>query len=99
MIGKALAITAALLLSTPAFAQTNANSNNAPPGVTSGLAVGTPAGMSSPQAGPVATKHQRQVLRHHSRSVGNNSQHAAGQHNDEAGATGSSSPSSVSPPR
>ncbi len=79
MIGKALVVTTALLLSTQAFAQTNANGSNGAPGVTSGPAVGAPAGMRSPQAGPVATKHQRQVLRHHGRSVGNNSQHPASQ--------------------
>lgn len=99
MIGKALAITATLLLSTQAFAQNNANSSNAALGATSGPAVGTPAGMRSPQAGPVATKHQRQVLRNHSRSVGNTSQQTARQHNDETGATGSSSPGYASPPR
>ncbi len=99
MIGKALAITATLLLSTQVYAQTNTNSSNPAPGVTSGPAVGTPAGMRSPQAGPVATKHQRQVLRNRSRSVGNASQQAARRHNNETGVTGSSSPGYASPPR
>lgn len=99
MIGKALAIAATLLLSTQVYAQNNANSSNPAPGVTSGPAVGTPAGMRSPQAGPVATKHQRQVLRRHNRPIGNTSQQAAKQRNDETGATGSSSPGYASPPR
>jgi hypothetical protein len=99
MIGKTLAIAATLLLSTQVYAQTNAGSTNTAQGVTSGPAAGTPAGMKSPQAGTVATKHQRQVLRHHSRWIGNNSQPAAGQRSDETGATGSSSPSYAPSPR
>lgn len=93
MIGKALAIAATLLLSTQVYAQTNAGGANTAQGVTSGPAAGTPAGMRSPQAGTVATRHQRQVLRHHGQSIGGNAQQATGQHNDETGATGSSSPS------
>jgi hypothetical protein len=98
MIGKTLAITATLLLSTQVYAQTNTDSTNAggtnaAQGVTSGPAAGSPATMRSPQAGSLATKHQRQVLRHHGQSVGGNGQQATGQHNDETGATGSSSPS------
>jgi hypothetical protein len=96
MLSKALAIAAALLLSTQVYAQTNQAGGPGPAqGVTSGPAVGSPATMKSPQAGPVATKHQRNVLRHYDQSVSSKS----GQRNDETSSTGSSSPPYTPPPR
>jgi hypothetical protein len=95
MIGKAFAIAAALLVSIQAYAQTNQSGTGAAQGVTSGPAAGSPATMRSPQAGPLATKHQRQVLRRHPGSQsGYNSHQAAGQQNGAAEASGSSSPPS-----
>jgi hypothetical protein len=99
MIGKALAVTAALLVSTQLHAQTNQPQTNAAQGVTSGPAAGTPTSMRSPQAGPLATKHQRQVIRRQSQSVRNNSHQGASDRNDQTGATGSSTPPYTSPPR
>lgn len=100
MIGKMLAVAAALLLSTQVYAQTS-NQGGAGPaqGVTSGPAAGSPASMRSPQAGPLETKHQRSVVRNQSKSVRSKSHQAAYPHTDVTGATGSSSPSYASPPR
>jgi hypothetical protein len=99
MIGKTLAIAAAMLLSTQVYAQTNQGNTGPAQGVTSGPAAGSPSSMRSPQAGPLKTKHQRNVLRHQNRSGHNTSQQAVGQHNAETGATGSSSPTYAPPPR
>jgi hypothetical protein len=102
MIGKALTITAALLLSGQAFAQTNPAGANAAAGATSGPAAGSPATMRSPQAGPLATKHQRNVLRRAHGATGAAAPASVprpGQRNDEREATGSSSPSYAPPPR
>jgi hypothetical protein len=97
MNGKTLLIAATPLLSVPllASAQTNPGGAHAAQGVTSGPAVGSPAGMKSPQAGPVATKHQRQVLHDHDRSVPNNSGQAAAHHRNQTESVGSSSPTSA----
>ena len=99
MIGKTLALAATLLLSTQVYAQTNQGGASPTQGVTSGPAAGSPTSMKSPQAGSLATKHQRNVVRHQSQSVGNKSGQAARQPNDESGATGSSSPSYAPTPR
>ena len=100
MLGKTVAFAAALLLSTQVQAQTNQTdqgANQGPAhGVTSGPAVGTPATMSSPQAGSLATKHQRQVLRKKGQA---GSKQGAGGTSDDAGATSSSTPSYATPPR
>jgi len=97
MLGKTVAFAAALLLSTQVQAQMNQGTNPGPAqGVTSGPAVGTPATMSSPQAGSLATKHQRQVLRKNGQAGSN---HGVGGPSDDAGATGSSTPSYATPPR
>jgi hypothetical protein len=98
MIGRTLALATALILAAQVHAQTNQSGADSAPGVTSGPAAGSPATMTSPQAGPLATKHQRQVLRH-SNSSARNATHKAGRYHDETGATGSSSPSYSSPPR
>ena len=99
MIGKALAVAAALLAATQASAQTNQPSPNGSAGLTSGAAAGSPTSMRSPQAGSLETKHQRQVVRSQSRSVRNNSRRGTSDRNDQTGATGSSTPSYTSPPR
>lgn len=97
MLGKTVVCAAALLLSTQVQAQTNQGASPGPAqGVTSGPAVGTPATMSSPQAGSLATKHQRQVLRKKGQAGGN---HGGGGTSDDAGATSSSTPSYATPPR
>jgi hypothetical protein len=85
MLGRALAAAGVLLLSTQVYAQTNQGGTGPAQGVTSGPAAGSPAGMRSPQAGPVATKHQRKVLRHPGSAAGT--------------ATGSSSPTNTSQQR
>lgn len=100
MIGKALAVTAALFVSTQLHAQTNQpNPNASLGGVTSGPAAGTPTSMRSPQAGPLETKHQRKAVRNQSQSVRNHGHQAARSRNDETGATGSSTPPYTSPPK
>jgi hypothetical protein len=99
MIGKALAVTAALLISTQLHAQTNQPNPNTSPGVTSGPAAGSPASMRSPQAGPLETKHQQKAIRNQSQSVRNNGRHGGSDRNDQTGATGSSTPPYTSPPR
>ena len=100
MLSKALAIAAMLLLSTQVYAQTNqAGSPGPAQGITSGPAVGSPATMKSPYAGPLGTKHQRNVLRHHGQSASSKGQAAGGQRNDETTSTGSSSPTYAPPPR
>jgi hypothetical protein len=99
MIGKALAVTAALLVSTQLHAQTGQPYPTTSQGVTSGPAAGTPTSMRSPQAGSLETKHQRQAIRHQSQSVRNNSHRGASDRNDQTGATGSSTPPYTSPPR
>ena len=99
MIGKALAVTAALLVSTQLYAQTNQPQPNAAQGTTSGPAAGTPTSMKSPQAGSLETKHQRKVIRSQSRSVRNNSQSGVSDRNDQTGATGASTPTYAAPPR
>lgn len=99
MIGKALTVTAALLVSTQLHAQINQPNPNASLGVTSGPAAGTPTSMRSPQTGPLETKHQRKVVRSQSQSVRNHGHQAARSRNDETGATGSSTPPYASPPR
>ena len=100
MLSKALAIAATLLLSTQVYAQTNqAGSPGPAQGITSGPAVGSPATMKSPYAGPLGTKHQRNVLRHHGQSASSKGQAAGGQRNDETTSTGSSSPTYAPPPR
>ena len=53
--------------------------------------------MGSPQAGPLETKHQEQVIDPQSRSVRPND--TTGTKGDDGGATGSSSPSYARPPR
>ena len=78
------ALAAVLLFSTQVYAQTSQNGPNQSQGVTSGPAAGSPATMTSPQAGPVATKHQRQVLRKPSQSMQDKIDHS--------GAAGSSAP-------
>src|SRR5262245_45175074 len=95
MIGKTLvAIAAALLLSAQLHPQTN---QGTAPDVTSGPAAGTPAHMNSPQAGPLETPHQRDMVGDQSQSVRDKADQKAKQmtpgKNDETGATGSSSPS------
>jgi hypothetical protein len=98
MLGKMVAVAAALLLSTQVQAQMNQGANPGPAqGVTSGPGAGTPATMSSPQAGSLATKHQREVLRKTGQAVRGN--HGAGGANNAAGATGSSTPPYAAPPR
>ena len=99
MIGKTLALAAALLLSTQVNAQTNQNSAGPAQGVTSGPAAGSPTSMRSPQAGPLETKHQRKAVHQQSQSVRNKAHQAARNNNDETGATGSSSPPYAPPPR
>lgn len=100
MIGKMLALSAALLLATQAHAQTTQGGAGPAQGVTSGPAAGSPTSMRSPQAGPLETKHQRKAVANQSRSVrGKSHQAARSKHNDETGATGSSSPSYAAPPR
>jgi hypothetical protein len=98
MVGKMVALTAALLLSTQVQAQVSHGTSPGPAlGVTSGPAAGTPATMSSPQAGPLATKHQRQVLRKHSQTAGG--KQGVGRVSDDGGTTGSSTPPYATPPR
>ena len=99
MIGKMLAVAAALLLSTQVHAQTGQGSANPTRGTTSGPAAGSPASMRSPQAGPLETKHQRKAIREQSQAVRNKSHQTGRSHNDETGATGSSSPTYAPPPR
>jgi hypothetical protein len=99
MIGKPLAIAATLLLSTQVYAQSNQGGTHSAPGVTSGPAAGSPTTMTSPHAGALETKHQRNVVHEQSQSVRHKKPQAAGQHNDETGATGSSSPTYAPPPR
>jgi hypothetical protein len=92
MIGKTVALAAALLLSTQVHAQTNQGAGSPAPGVTSGPASGTPTNMGSPQAGPLETQHQRDAVRDQSQSVRDKANQTAPGKNDETGATGSSSP-------
>jgi hypothetical protein len=109
MIGKMLAFTGALLLSTqvnaqtnPAQtnpAQTNPNSTGPAQGVVSGPAAGSPTSMGSPQAGPLETKHQRKAISQQSQSVRSKAHQPVHNNNDETGATGSSSPRYASPPK
>jgi hypothetical protein len=90
MIGKTVAaITAALLLSTQVYAQTN---QSPAPGVTSGPAAGTPTHMNSPQAGPLETQHQRDVMRDQSQSVRNPDNQTTPGKDSQTGAAGSSLP-------
>ena len=83
------AVAAALLISTQVHAQDSQSGANPTHGVTSGPAAGSSATMTSPQAGPLATKHQREVLRKHGRSV----------HDTGDPATGSSTPSYAPAPK
>ena len=99
MMGRRLAVAAALLLSTQAYAQISQPNPNASQGVTSGPAAGSPTSMRSPQAGSLETKHQRKVLRTQSQSVRNQNRQATGNRNDQTGATGSSTPPYAAPPR
>jgi len=99
MMGRTLAVAAALLLSTQVHAQTGQPNPNATQGVTSGPAAGSPTSMRSPQAGSLETKHQRKVLHTQSQSVRNKNHQAAGDRNDQTGATGSSTPPYAAPPR
>jgi hypothetical protein len=99
MSGRMLALAAALLLSTQVCAQTASSGPGTPPGVTSGPAAGSPTSMGSPQAGPLETKHQRSAVKHQSQSVRSKTHPAARNHNDERGATGSSTPTYAAPPR
>jgi hypothetical protein len=99
MIGRALVVATALLISTQVSAQTGQGSTNPAQGVTSGPAAGSPTSMRSPQAGPLETKHQRSAIRDQSRSVRTKSHQSARHNNDETGATGSSTPPYTSPPR
>ena len=99
MIGRTLAVAVAVLLSTQAQAQTNQTGPGPAQGVVSGPAAGSPTSMRSPQAGPLETKHQREVLEQQSPSVRKKSHQAAGKNNDETGATGSSSPRYAPAPR
>jgi hypothetical protein len=100
MIGKIFALSAALLLWTPVFAQTSQGGGGPSPGVTTGPAAGSPTSMGSPQAGPLETEHQRKAVRNQSQSVRSKVHKSArNPKNDETGATGSSSPSYASPPR
>lgn len=99
MIGKALPVVAALLVSTQLHAQTNQPGPNTSQGLTSGPAAGSPTSMRSPQAGPLETKHQRKVIHNQSQSVRSNAHQPARGPNDESGATGSSTPRYTSPPR
>jgi hypothetical protein len=87
MIGKALAITAALHVSAQVYAQTNQTGTGPVQGVTTGPAAGSPTIMRAPQAGPLATKHQRQVL-HHASGSNTRSQQASGSPNGDTGAAG-----------
>ena len=91
MIGKTVAVTmaAALLLLTQANAQTNQSSA---PGVTSGPAAGTPTHMNSPQAGPLETQHQRDIVGDQRQSVRNPENQMAPGKGAETGAAGSSLP-------
>jgi hypothetical protein len=97
MIGKTLALAAVVLFSTQVLAQTTQGSANPAQGVTSGPGAGSPTTMGSPQAGPLETKHQEQVIDPQSRSVRPND--TTGTKSDDGGATGSSSPSYAPPPR
>jgi hypothetical protein len=99
MIGKAMALVTTLVFATSAYAQTNQGTATSTPGVTSGPAAGSATSMRSPQAGPLETKHQRNVVRDQSKSVRHKTNNAARPSNDDAGATGSSSPSYAPPPR
>jgi Spy/CpxP family protein refolding chaperone len=101
MIGKTLAVAAALaaLFSIQVQAQTNQNGPGPAQGVVSGPAAGSPTSMRSPQAGPLETKHQRKAVHNQSQSVRNKAHQATGTNNDETGATGSSSPRYAPAPR
>jgi hypothetical protein len=99
MIGKTLAAAAALLFAAQVHAQTTQTNPSASPGTTSGPAAGSPTSMQSPQAGSLETKHQRKAVREQSRSVRGQSRQTARPHNDQTGATGSSSPSYAPPPK
>jgi hypothetical protein len=99
MIGRMLAATAALVFTVQVQAQTSQPNPNASQGTTSGPAAGSPTSMRSPQAGPLETKHQREVVRKQSPSVRSGDQRTTPSHNDNGGATGSSSPSYAPPPR
>ena len=69
MIGKTLALAAVVLFSTQVLAQTTQGSANPAQGVSSGPGAGSPTTMGSPQAGPLETKHQEQVIDPQGRSV------------------------------
>ena len=97
MIGKTLTLAAVVLFSTQVFAQTTQGSASQPKGVTSGPGAGSPTTMGSPQAGPLETKHQEQVIDPQSRSV--RPEGSTRVKGDDGGATGSSSPSYAPPPR
>src|SRR6202051_3857083 len=99
MIGRTLAVALAVLLPTQVPAQTNQNGPGPAQGVVSGPAAGLPTRMRSPQAGPLATKHQRKTVGQQSQSVRNKTHQPAGKNNDETGATGSSSPRYAPAPR
>ena len=99
MIGRTLAMAAAVLLSIQVQAQTNQSGPGPAQGVVSGPAAGTPTSMRSPQAGPLETKHQRKAVHNQSQSVRGKTHQAAGKNNDETGATGSSSPRCAPAPR
>jgi hypothetical protein len=99
MIEKVMALVTTLIFATPVYAQTNQGTATSSPGVTTGPAAGSATSMRSPQAGPLETKHQRNVLRDQSKSVHNKTNSTARRSNDETGATGSSSPSYAPSPR
>ena len=97
MIGKTLALAAAVLFSTQVLAQTTQGTGSSARGVTSGPGAGSPTTMNSPQAGPLETKHQEQVIDQQSSSV--RPKGSTAQQSDDGGATASSTPSYASPPR
>jgi hypothetical protein len=106
MTAKTLAFAAVLLLSPPVFAQTGQGGAGPAQGVTSGPAAGSPASMRSPQAGPLATKHQRKVVRNlndkgnlHDKGNLNKGHQTAARRSTESGATESSTPRYATPPR
>jgi len=100
MTAKTLAFAAVLLLSPPVFAQTGQGGAGPAQGVTSGPAAGSPASMRSPQAGALATKHQRKLVRNLNTKGNLNKDHqTAARRSTESGATESSTPRYATPPR
>jgi hypothetical protein len=97
MIGKTLVLATAVLLSTQVLAQTSQGTGSSARGVTSGPSAGSPTTMNSPQAGPLETKHQEQVIDQQSRSV--RPKGSTAPQGDDGGATASSTPPYASPPR